>query len=287
MRSIAAPMMAGNALTPTAVKDANGDIYLWHGDECDHAGVHRWKISGLDSIHEEMIPIPYPAAYRAPALDHVDLLTQLPFDASLRTNTSGWTRFPVDDDLTDQYKSYFKVWTSTQQWDKTKGNDVFVRYVQKMKGESWVSRDLGPDKVTASWKLTGLLAYPGNNPNGGSISQVLEILDDEGKVLASLLPFRKPGDKETTLLANGQTLNIDSGKSLLKMEELTPFSIAAKDGQILLNYGDYQTLTTTISDAKGNWRKPKSLRLRFEHNGKTLPAYAATIDLAGLKFYRD
>ena len=43
--------MAGNAFDPKVVKYGN-DIYLWHQDESYHAGLHRWKISGLNTLQE-------------------------------------------------------------------------------------------------------------------------------------------------------------------------------------------------------------------------------------------
>jgi DNA-binding beta-propeller fold protein YncE len=52
-----APQMAGNALTPVLVKGTDGNMYLYHGDESYHAGIHRWKITGLNTIEEIIIPL--------------------------------------------------------------------------------------------------------------------------------------------------------------------------------------------------------------------------------------
>lgn len=51
----APPEYAGNALTPDMVIGTDGNIYLYHGDESHHSGVHRWKMNGLDTIVEEII----------------------------------------------------------------------------------------------------------------------------------------------------------------------------------------------------------------------------------------
>lgn len=48
--------MAGNVKTAGVVK-VGGDMYIYHCDEGFHAGVHRWKVSGLNSIKEISIPI--------------------------------------------------------------------------------------------------------------------------------------------------------------------------------------------------------------------------------------
>jgi len=50
------PELAGNAFTPKLVKVGN-TIYLWHNDESQHAGIHRWKITNTDSIQEFVLPL--------------------------------------------------------------------------------------------------------------------------------------------------------------------------------------------------------------------------------------
>jgi len=50
------PGMAGNALT-TALTKVGDVLYLWHGDESYHSGIHRWKISGLSTVKESVIPL--------------------------------------------------------------------------------------------------------------------------------------------------------------------------------------------------------------------------------------
>lgn len=53
----AAAEMAGNCFAASVVKLPNGDTYLYHNDESQHGAVHRWKISGLSTIKEQVIPI--------------------------------------------------------------------------------------------------------------------------------------------------------------------------------------------------------------------------------------
>jgi Secretion system C-terminal sorting domain len=54
---IAAPMMAGNVFSATLVKGTDGNVYLYHNDESHHAAFHRWKITGLNTIEEQTIPL--------------------------------------------------------------------------------------------------------------------------------------------------------------------------------------------------------------------------------------
>lgn len=56
----AAAEMAGNSYAAAIVKNADGTLYLYHNDESYHSGVHRWKITGLNTIHEQTIPVTTP-----------------------------------------------------------------------------------------------------------------------------------------------------------------------------------------------------------------------------------
>lgn len=46
--------LASNAVTGTFVK-VGADYYLYHCDEGFHAGIHRWRISGLNTIQEQTV----------------------------------------------------------------------------------------------------------------------------------------------------------------------------------------------------------------------------------------
>jgi hypothetical protein len=52
----AVPEMAGNTLSAGIVK-VGEDYYIYHCDESHHGGVHRWKISGLNTIRIQPIPV--------------------------------------------------------------------------------------------------------------------------------------------------------------------------------------------------------------------------------------
>ncbi|MCJ8210220.1 hypothetical protein MUY27_10900 [Mucilaginibacter sp. RS28] len=53
----AQPMMAGNAFAAKIVKDKFGHVYIYHNDESFHSGVHRWRITGLNTIKEQEFTI--------------------------------------------------------------------------------------------------------------------------------------------------------------------------------------------------------------------------------------
>ncbi|RDC66119.1 PA14 domain-containing protein [Adhaeribacter pallidiroseus] len=54
---VAVKGMAGNSFSPVIVKTSDGAAYLYHNDESEHGGIHRWKINGLNTIREQAIPI--------------------------------------------------------------------------------------------------------------------------------------------------------------------------------------------------------------------------------------
>lgn len=66
--AIAAPMMAGNVFSANIVKDSNGDLYLYHNDESHHSAIHRWKISGLNTIQEQTVHLSIAPANQASLL---------------------------------------------------------------------------------------------------------------------------------------------------------------------------------------------------------------------------
>ena len=59
--------MAGNAFSPALVK-VNGIHYLYLNDESVHGGIHRWKIDGLNTIHEEDVPVTNSTAVATPVI---------------------------------------------------------------------------------------------------------------------------------------------------------------------------------------------------------------------------
>jgi hypothetical protein len=41
---------AGNAFSPALVQTKDGEIYLYHNDESNHAGIHRWHLVGANDV---------------------------------------------------------------------------------------------------------------------------------------------------------------------------------------------------------------------------------------------
>jgi hypothetical protein len=289
----AAPGMAGNALTPILVRSTDGNLFLYHGDESDHAGVHRWKITGLKTIREEEIPLkPAPAkvlsrAQRQPAT--IDLMEGLKYDAVLTNdNGVGWQRSPAEDINQDPYTNIFTVSTNVLKQDRLSSPDVFIKFARDEPVTYHVTRTLGEGTVTRSWTLAGYVAYPNNMPNGQSIFQYLDVLDEKGKLLTTFYVEMNRKSKPFSALIFGNKKLIRSGVDHVvkkAMSEFTRLEITMAGGIATFKYGTGKAISAPVFDPGGNWRKPALLRCRFE-SIKGGAVYGATLGLKDLTFTR-
>ncbi|MEO6228745.1 MAG: T9SS type A sorting domain-containing protein [Ferruginibacter sp.] len=290
----AAAMMAGNALTPIVVKDSNGDLYLYHGDESDHSGVHRWKISGLNTIAEDKIVIPYPSAYITAISMGNDLMTGLPFSDTLVNNSAGWTRTPVNDILTNKYSDYWNITTGVFKFNPLLSTDVHVLFANPSATDYYLNRDLGNNNVTNDWSLNGKINFKGRL-NGGNNNYYIEVLDDAAKVLTTFYGLTTfinyPIQSQKLLINSAVVLNkidsINGGPSLsADFNKITDFNISVSGGKVTFTYGNYAPVTTTMADLTANWRKPKTVRIHFKSNG-TSPNNNMSVDISDFMFAKD
>jgi hypothetical protein len=284
----AAAMMAGNALTPEIVKDANGDYYLYHGDESDHAGVHRWKITGLNTITEQVVELAPPDTYKA-NVGYVDLMKDLPFDAIMPNNVGGWIRYPTTNNIINRYYDAFSSFTGRLKFDKTGSPDVMINFVKPTTETYYLTRTLGTNNVSNSWKISGEIAYPNNMPNGNTSGQYLEVLDANGKVLTRFYPElnRQVSPFVATVYGNTKAITQGSEGGIRRaMEDLHRFEVKIVNGVVTFTYDNYAPVSTSILDATGNWRTPATLRAIFFSKQSSL-IYQTVIDLKDFKFYKD
>ena len=288
---LAAPMMAGNALTPILVKDGNGDMYLYHGDESDHSALHRWKITGLNTIAEQVITILFPSVFNAGVQNYEDLMAGLPFKNSpLVNNTAGWTRNPaINAKSSTPWISNWEVNTTQISYDKQKDNDISVGCMIPSKETYTVSRDLGINNLSTNWKVTGLLGYPKNGLNQyfGIMQQYLDVLDGNGKILTSF--YYTGGYKTPTVLyGNAMVVASSTDGSIEKaVDQLLPFEVKVVGGLVTFTFAKYAPVTTAIADKTGNWNMPKTLQLRFVNSGASGPGYGKFVSIQNFKFYKD
>lgn len=283
---------AGNALTPMIVKDLKDSnaFYLYHGDESTHSGIHRWHITGLNSIEELTVDIPFPGSFQAPTPDYVDLMANLPFGVKLKDNTAGWKRSPVKNYKENSKINTWSVTTSEQTYNDLNSNDVTIRFHSSTARKNTVTRDLGNNNVTNSWKISGELVYPsGNNANGYKSKQFIEVLDASGKIITSFY-IDGLSVKKTEIYGNNAVIASQAGVSVIqnKVSKLLNFEMSVVNNQATFTFADYKSVTTRLLDATANWQSPRSLRITFMNTGNLgTDERFQTVALKDFKFYKD
>lgn len=277
-------MMAGNAFSPSIVK-VGDDYYLYHNDESYHSGVHRWKITGLNTIQEQSIPLTnaFQRMEELPVLPGIDLMEGLPFDSVLQNNTRGWTRYPTTEDYTS-YNQYWSVKTNVKSYSKRKSPDLSITYATKT-GPYLVSRDLGTNLNLPSWKVTGQISYEGNMPNTDNISMYLDILDNAGKVIVRFYTKIEFNPSVISIVANN-TVIAKGDENIIKAttDQLQPFAISMSNGVITVIYANYAPVIISSFDPSGNIVIPKTMQLRFDYT-PTGANYGKVIDLDAFRFW--
>ncbi|MEO8110612.1 MAG: Ig-like domain-containing protein [Ginsengibacter sp.] len=271
--SIAGYGVAGNALSPTLVKDnATGDLYLYHGDESIHAGIHRWKISNLSSISEQYISVPFPSNYTRVSVGYLDLHSGLPFDSPL-SSVAGWSK-------TGTVVSN----TSLKKYVNDGSPDVFSQFNQTS-GIASVQRDLGTNTVTNSWKISGQVSFEGSDFSSGSQTMAyVDVLDAAGKILTRFYYTNNHATGVTTVYGNSQVIAQSNASISSVLGGMQPFEVNIVNNKLTFLYANYPAVAATIFDPTANWKSPKTLRAYFVSG---FPAYGKNIGLMDMKFYKD
>ncbi|MEO8111311.1 MAG: hypothetical protein ABI594_14810 [Ginsengibacter sp.] len=269
--STSAAGSAGNELTPAVVADANGDLYLYHGDESQHGGMHRWKITNLNSIKEQYVSIPYAKSYVPPATAYTDLHAGLPA-YSLLLNSNGWTKSGI-----------LTTITGTKKYVNDGSPDVYTTFAQLI-GTATVQRDLGTNNVSTSWKISGLLSYEFSDMLAGSgVTAYLDVLDAAGKIISRFYYTLSHSSKVITINANSAVMA--SGLNLIPtLTSYQPFEVNIVNGMVTFSYANYGPVVTTIFDPTAKWQQPKTLRQYFVGG---FPAYIKTMGIMDMHFYKD
>ena len=261
---------AGNTLSPTVVKDAKGDLYLYHGDESYHGGMHRWKITNISSIKEQTVSIAFPKSYATPASDHINLHSGLPLN--LVPATAGWK---TSGTLTSI--------TGTKKYILDGAPDILTSFVQ-LTGTAAVQKDLGTNNVATSWKISGQVSYEFSDVVVGSgIMSYVDVLDGSGKILARFYYSGNPTTKVVTIYGNNKIIASATGLSTTVLQ-FQPLEINIINGVVTFKYANFPAVTTSIYDKAGNWKQPKTLRQYFTGG---FPAYRKYIGFMDMLFYKD
>lgn len=290
--STAAPGMTGNALSAALVKANGEDLYLYHNDEGGHGGVHRWKITGLNTIREETVAVVLAkgsGGSSSGASPATDLMQGLPNNSTLENGLYGWTRSPQTEDSTSTYSKWWEVHTSIKTSDKWASPDVYIRFRQKQ-GTAQVSRDLGNTATPLSnWKLSGLVDYEGNLPNDGNDvmdkaggGMYLDVLDDKGKILIRVYSISVRYKIDTRLYVNDRSL---LQSDLIQFMKTTgrpqPMTLAYANGGLTFRYGNLSPVNISPFDPSADPGHPKQMRLYFWGNSSN---HERIVDLQDFHF---
>ncbi len=265
---LSVPGFAGNALTPVMVKDGLGNLYLYHGDESYHAGLHRWKISNLASIKEQYINVPYPTAYVGAPINFTNLHSGLPLNSVPASN--GWSTSGI-----------VKSVTGSKKYVLDGAPDIFTTFTQ-VSGNASVQRDLGTTNVTASWKISGMLSFESSNVAVFGINSYVDVLDVSGKILARFTYTVVQATKVITIYGNNVIIAIGNLSSTLLQYQ--PFEVNVVNGFVTFTYANFASITTSIYDPSADWKNPKTFRQYFVGG---FPAYGNSIGFMDMLFYKD
>lgn len=268
-----APADAGNALSGTYVKVDN-DIHFFHCDENQHAAVHHWKISNLNSIQEFNIPFIKKGIPTMPAPEYVDLMTSLPESGTLNGPTGRWS-----------YSSSVYRNSEYDRWQIEAGRTVYKRADRSLRF-SWYPVENGQTREaycdlgsvnSTTWRIEGELSYP---ELGEADDNFLEVLDAAGKVLVRV--SRPNVYPNLTIKANDKTIvSDDQGALRAVIYARSPLIIRRVGNSIYVKYADYPEVNAGLLDGEGNINNPASLRVHF-YSSYTR---GHQMDLANLKLY--
>ena len=180
--------------------------------------------------------------------------------------------------------------TSVLKFDRNKSPDLYINFADIAAKTNTVSRDLGNNMVTNSWKIAGEIAYPNNMPNGSNTNQYLDVLDANGKILCRFYVAvnRSAIPVVATIFGNKMKIAEGSERDIrVKMDKMVPFEVSIINDTVIFKYENCLPVVTTILDPTGNWKTPKSLRIHHVTTTATGSIYDPIIDLKDFKFYKD
>lgn len=225
--------------------------------------------------------IPSNRLFPADAIDRstaIDLMEGLPHHRTLDHNLYGWSRNLVSD------AAGWKAITSVNTFDPMASPDVYLDFAATS-GTYTLSRDLGNHAGLLNWRLKGLLSFENGMPNIGENGSFLEVLDAAGKVITSLhhaITFE--GARPITVYANAAVLKTGPEAVLRgKLASLQPFQITLNSAGATFSLADFAPATLPIMDASADWKAPKTFRLRFQRDGKSV-VYASLVDIDSMRF---
>ena len=266
-------------LTGTVV-NVNGITYLYHNDEGVHGGVHRWKITGANTIQVQTAT--FPTTKRYIPNEGVDLLEGLVRDRTLQHGSFGWRRTPATDNLNTG--TYFTATMGNKTYNKFQSPDLFMKYRLSL-GSATVTRELGNNYGLFGWKLWGKINFDEHTPNEarGRGGAYMEVLDRNNLIIARFYIARDM-ISGTNIMGNSQVMYNGTATEIDVMKSKSqPIEISVDNGLLKFSYANRTVTTTQLVDGAADWRTPTTLRFQFFTNFAA-DDFARSIDIPELRF---
>lgn len=247
---------AGNVLTGTAV-EVNGTTYLYHNDESVHGGVHRWKITGLNTIEIQIATITTDNFFT----EGVDLLDGLERGVKLK-NGKGWNRGSDPDEWGE---NIWNIATGLKTYDPFKSPDVNIVYGVS-RGSRTLTRDLGNNENLTSWKLKGKMNFENSAPTQAHFKGIgfVEVLD-KNNLIISRFDLRQDFVSGQNVVGNDKIIFHGTDQELDAIKNYSqPIEIGAKNGVLTFSYAGLTEVSTLNKvDANAKWQEPAILKFYF------------------------
>jgi hypothetical protein len=277
---IKAAAFAGNAFSPSLIKEGN-DYYMYNNDESVHGGIHRWKITNLNTIVEQTVPITSSFVRSSEIYEGLDLMSGLPYKGVLQTNKEGWTRNP------DVENDRWSAKTNLLTYGKGTPPDLYVVYNSTAPGANAINRDLGNNGFLSSWQITGKLQYNASDPNspdGLGLNQYLDLLDNTGKIIIRFYQkINYDNGGSTTIYANNTPVfSKGIGEMRVLVKDFQPIDIYKSGSTITVIYAGHSATINNVFDPGANMSSPTTLRLYFTNNSGML--YGKSVGIRDFRF---
>jgi hypothetical protein len=242
--------MAGNTFSTALVKVGSA-YYIYHCDESRHGGVHSWRVTGLNTIAEQTIPIIVSAAI-VPIIDASSLMAGIPYRSTNWTGNSIWQASGANM-ITNHYSN--------------EKNDPEV-YIATS-GNATMKVKLATTALP-SYNLTGKISMPGSE---GSINESndaynwVELVDINNKIIAKFRAFTdsRNGYYTRILINNTTIVEATNGNLIYTATLRTSYQDIAytySAGTLLFKYSSYAPVKiTTPYETGANIAAPAFLRV--------------------------
>lgn len=235
---------AGNALSWKIVKEG-AFYYVYHGDESIHSAIHKWKVTGIPDIQTITVAITPPTS--APTVG-----TYLMGDLTLNSViTSGGLITRTGAETAD-----CKMQSGATSYDKYYPEASMYLKESLSTQTTSLKFDITPSIGLTAWEIVGEMNFRSFEgvENLPTPTAILQAIDSTGKVIAQTAMGRGRITNMYELTRNNDILlNFDDANTMINtVWQWQPFRLAYNGTNVIVSYGNYPELVTTLFDGTAN-----------------------------------